>query len=239
MALIVFQAPVQALLGAVVGGSLHPSPDCTGLQSGSCRQRALCRLIGGDQVAVTYGDHVLTCHGTRKGYDPVCRSTDVTALLRRQIYPAMTAQPWTIRGIEGTHNQRGGLVTRQRFKGPQPAPAAGYSRRGNSTPLRRPCLRLQLRRRLSRDGCRRPRSRQDQCQHQHQQGPGKPWGPTAGRHDGHPAGNPPDALVLMVTRTGHSRTFIPSSWMPDWAPTIMMDWMPQPCEPEGGMWSNM
>ena len=238
-ALIVFQAPVQTHLGTVVGGPLHPSPDRTGLQPGTCRQGALCRLIGGDQVAVTYGDHVLARYGTCKGDDTVCRGTDIAAWLRRQIHPAMTAQPWTIRGIKGTRNLRGGLIASQGFKGPQPAPAAGSGRRGNSTLLRRSRDRRQDRRRLSRDGCRRPRSRQDQCQRQHQQGPGKPWGPTAGRHDGHPAGNPPDALVLMVTRTGHSRTFIPSSWMPDWAPTIMMDWMPQPCEPEGGMWSNM
>lgn len=238
-ALTVFQAPVQTLLGTVVGGSLHPSPDCTGLQPGPYRQRALCRFIGGDQVAVTYGDHVLACYGACKVDDTVCRCTDTAALLRRQIHPAMTAQPWTIRRIKGTRNLRCVLTARQRFKGPQPTPATGCGRRGNSTLLRRSCSRRQDRRRLSRDGCRGPRSRQDQCQYQHQQSPGKPGGPTAGRHDGHPSGNPPDALVLMVARTGHGRTFIPSTWMPDLASTIMMDWMPKPREPEGGMWSNM
>ena len=213
-ALIVFQSPVQTLLSTVVGNPFYLSPDCAGLQPGSRRQRALSGLISGGQVAVTNGDHVLACYGTCVSDDAVCRSTDSSALLRCQIYTTMTAQPWTIRWIVEAHYLRGGLIFRERFKRPQPAPAAGCGCWGNLTVLRRGCSRRQGRRRLSRDGCCRPCSRQDQRQRQHQQCPRKPRGPTAGRHDGHPAGNAPSALVLMVTRTGHSRTFIPSSWIP-------------------------
>ncbi len=110
MALVVFQTPVQTFLSTVVGGPFYLSPNCPGLQPGPCWQRALCRLVGGDQVAMMYGDHVLACYGTREGEDAVCRSTDNTALLRRQINPSMTAQPRTVRRVEGTYNPWGGLM---------------------------------------------------------------------------------------------------------------------------------
>ena len=128
-ALTVFETPVQTLLSTVVRDPLYFPPDRAGLKSGSRRQRALRRLIGGDQIAVTNGDHVLACYGTCKGDDTVCRSPDTPALLRCQVNPTMTAQPRMIRRIKGTNNNlRCGIISSQGFKGPQPAPAAGCSR---------------------------------------------------------------------------------------------------------------